>query len=476
MPLELKLRIGMSQRLVMTPSLQQAIKLLQMSKLELVEEVQQELLENPVIEEQLDGAAPAETADAERAEAGDDAAENPFEDIDYEAYFQNVESDYAPRSHRERPEELPTFESTLTSKANLSDHLTWQLDMSVSDERVKEVGRAIIGNINDDGYLQATVAEIQQEGGYSDEEVRATLARIQGFDPVGVGATGLVECLSLQLRQIGEEGTAAWTIVQEHLDKVQNRRYKELASALGLEMDDLEAELEIIKGLDPRPGQKYNNESSNYVVPDVYVVRVDGEYQVLLNDDGLPRLRISPVYRRMISRKGGATTPVEAKEYVRNKLRSAFRLIKSLEERQRTIYKVATSIIKFQREFLDYGIERLRPLVLKDVADDIGMHESTVSRVVNNKYMHTHRGLFEMRFFFHSGIASSGGEGNVSSLSVKDKIKKIVGDEDPKKPLSDSAIVKILTAEGLQIARRTVAKYREELKIPSSNNRKQVFR
>nr|NIV45468.1 RNA polymerase sigma-54 factor [Gammaproteobacteria bacterium] len=224
------------------------------------------------------------------------------------------------------------------------------------------------------------------------------------------------------------------------MDKLEARRFKELAEALELDMEDLQAEIEIIRRLDPRPGQKYNTERSTYVVPDVYVVKIDDDYQIVLNEDGLPRLRISRTYRRMVSRGAAGKTSAEAKEYVRNKLRSAFRLIKSLEERQRTIYKVAQSIVKFQREFLDYGIERLRPLVLKDVADDIGMHESTVSRVVNNKYMHTHRGLFEMRFFFHSGIASTRGGDSVSSLTVKDKIRKIIQAEDAQRPLSDSAI------------------------------------
>jgi RNA polymerase sigma-54 factor len=289
---------------------------------------------------------------------------------------------------------------------------------------------------------------------------------------VGVACFDLIECLTVQLRHLGEEGSAAETIVRSHMDKLQNRRYKELAEILGLPMEDLLAEIEIIKGLDPRPGQKYNSESSRYVVPDVYIVKIDDDYQVMLNEEGLPRLRISPVYRKMIERGGSGNAPADAKEYVRNKLRSAFRLIKSLEERQRTIYKVAVSIVKHQREFLDYGIERMRPLVLKDVADDIGMHESTVSRVVNNKYMHTHRGLFELRFFFHSGIASVHGGDNVSSLTVKERIRKIVSAEDGKRPLSDAAIVKVLLGEGLQIARRTVAKYREELKIPSSGSRK----
>ena len=474
MALEQKLSVRMSQRLVMTPSLQQAIKLLQMSKLELVEEVQQELLENPVLEEQAE-APPTERTEveAEKPEPGDPA--DPFEDIDYESYFQDVENNYAPRAPRETGEELPSFESTLAAKPSLADHLQWQLDMSAADETTRAIGRAIIGNINEDGYLQATLGEIADLGGFSREDVERALAVIQSFDPVGIASRDLVECLTLQLHHLGEDGTPAETIVRCHLDKLQNRRYKELAEVLGLELDALKEEIEIIRGLDPRPGQRYSRESSTYVVPDVYVLKIDDDYQILLNEEGLPRLRISPVYRRMVSRRDGDGTSSEAREYVRNKLRSAFRLIKSLEERQRTIYKVAQSIVKFQRDFLDYGIERLRPLVLKDVADDIGMHESTVSRVVNNKYMHTHRGLYEMRFFFHSGITSTRGEPSVSSLTVKEKIRKIIAGEDSNRPLSDSAIVKLLKSDGLQIARRTVAKYREELKIPSSSSRKQAF-
>jgi len=470
--LEQKISLKMSQRLVMTPSLQQAIKLLQMSKLELVEEIQQEMVENPVLEEaQLEGQT--ERQDGEGAET--ESKEDPFQDIDYESYFQDVDQGYVPsgRSQRDVGSELPSFENTLAEPQDLTGHLTWQLDMSVSSPTLKEIGRSIIGNLNEDGYLRASLEEIQRMSGHSMERVRETLELVQGFDPVGVAARDLVECLCLQLAHLGQAGTAAETIVRHHLDKLQNRRYKELAEAVGLDMEDLKAELEIIRHLDPRPGQKYNVQRSNYVVPDVYVVKIGEEYEILLNDEGLPRLRISPVYRRMVAR--GSSEPGEARDYVRNKLRSAFRLIKSLEERQRTILKVATSIVKFQRDFLDYGIERLRPLVLKDVADDIGMHESTVSRVVNNKYMHTHRGLFEMRFFFHSGIASSRGGDDVSSLTVKERIRKIIADEDRDRPLSDAGIVKILRSEGLQIARRTVAKYREEMKIPSSSNRRQAF-
>ncbi len=467
MALELKLGFRLSQRMVMTPSRQQAIKMLQMSKLELVEEVQQELLENPVLEEgQADGEV--ETVDS------DDERKDPLDEIDFEAYFQDVEG-YRPRPTPEAGVELPTFESTLAKTISLADHLIWQLDLSASDAKTKQIGRAIIGNLSEDGYLRATLEEIQLMGDFERSAVQETLHLIQGFDPVGVAARDLVECLCVQLKHLGQEGTAAETIVRCHMDKLQNRRYSELAEALALEMEDLQAEIEIIRGLDPRPGRKYGGDDSPYVVPDVYVVKIDDDSQVMLNEEGLPRLRISPVYRRMVGRGSDGKTSPDAKEYVRNKLRSAFRLIKSLEERQRTIVKVASSIVAFQRAFLDHGIERMRPLVLRDVADDIGMHESTVSRVVKNKYMHTHRGLFEMRFFFHSGIPSAHQSKNVSSLTVKERIRKIVAQENNRRPLSDAAIVKILTAEGLQIARRTVAKYREELKIPSSSVRKQSF-
>lgn len=469
MALEQKLSARLSQRLVMTPSLQQAIKLLQMSKLELVEEVQQELLENPVLEDNQNDADPAPDAKDESSENSEES--DSFDDIDFQSYFEDVEG-YQPRAAIEIGPDLPTFENTLASATSLTSHLTWQLDLSAHDAVTKEIGRAIIGNLNDDGYLQASLDEIRRMGDWKQVEVERTLEQIQAFDPVGVAARDLAECLSVQLKHLGQAGTAAEIIVKCHMDKLQSRRYKELATALELDMEDLEAEIEIIRGLDPRPGSKFAVQSNNYVVPDVYIVKIDDEYQIILNEEGLPRLRISPIYRRMVAR-GAADAGPEAKEYVRNKLRAAFRLIKSLEERQRTIYKVATSIVKFQRGFLDHGIEKMRPLVLRDVADDIGMHESTVSRVVNQKYMHTHRGLFEMRFFFHSGISSS--EGNsVSSLSVKERIRKIVAGESSKRPYSDAAIVKILKAEGLQIARRTIAKYREELKIPSSSTRRQA--
>jgi len=261
--------------------------------------------------------------------------------------------------------------------------------------------------------------------------------------------------------------------VVEHLRLLQNHQIPELSRKMGLSIEDLREHIEIIRQLDPKPGARYNARQPEYVMPDVYIVKVDDQYVAVLNEDGLPQLRISPTYRRLLD-KGASENNDETRAYVKDKFRSALWLIKSVEQRQKTIHKVATSIINFQRDFMDHGIEHLRPLVLRDVANDIGMHESTVSRVVTNKYMHTPQGVYEMKFFFHSGISSSYGE-SVSSVTIKNRIKKIIEGEDPRKPLSDSKIVSILQREGLILARRTIAKYREELKIPTSNQRKVLF-
>ncbi len=293
---------------------------------------------------------------------------------------------------------------------------------------------------------------------------------IQHFDPVGVASRSVQECLLVQLEVANLHDSPAAAAIRDHLPLLEAKRHAELGRELKLSAADLEHALEIIRHLDPRPGEKYNPPLTTYITPDVYVIKDADEYRVLLNEDGRPRLRISPTYRRFFDRpaNGPADDP-SAREFVREKVRAAFRLIRSLDERQRTIYKVAVSIVRRQRDFLDRGIERIRPLVLRDVAEDIGMHESTVSRVVNNKYMHTPRGLFEMRFFFHSGLSHAGGE-SVSSLTVKERIRKMVAEETT--PLSDQVIAEVLRREGLRIARRTVAKYREELRIAPSTARR----
>jgi len=484
MALEQKLHLKLSQKLIMTPSLQQAIKLLQLSKLELQEVLNQELLENPLLEESAEEAkqeeAEAEAQEKTQTEEEAKAAEPPkkeekdsFDEIDYDAYFQDyIEYGYNPRGMGEEHEEFP-IENTLTRPPNLTDHLTWQLSMSDSSPRVKEIGAFIIGNIDEDGYLRASVDEIVAAGPYEREDVEKAIGVIQSLDPIGVGARDLRECLLLQLQFLEIDNPLVEEIVRDHWEEFMQRRFVQLSKTLSIDMKSLENIVEVIKHLDPKPGRKYSNERAIYVEPDVYVQKVGDEYIIVLNEDGMPKLRINASYRSMLhsmdSKSDGETV-----NYIKDKIRSAVWLIKSLDQRQRTIYKVAESIVKHQREFLEKGIDYLRPLVLRDVADDIQMHESTVSRVVSNKYMHTPRGLFLMKYFFHSGIDSDTGE-DISSLTVKKKIQSYIEAEDPRKPLSDSKIMKILNDEGINIARRTVAKYRDELNIPSSTDRKQIF-
>jgi RNA polymerase sigma-54 factor len=468
----------------MTPSLQQAIKLLQLSKLELQEVLNQELLENPLLDESAEEAKPEEQAEEVKAEnEAEDAKKtetkeaekekDSFEEIDYDAYFQDyIEYGYNPRGMGEEHEEFP-IENTLTRPPNLADHLSWQLSMSDASPRTKEIAQFIIGNIDEDGYLRATEEEIALSGGYAEEEVKTAVKAVQSLDPIGVGARDLRECLLLQLRFLEVDAPLVEVIIRDHWDEFMQRKFVTLAKTLGIDMKTLEGIVELIKHLDPKPGRKYSNERAIYVEPDVYVHKVSDEYVIVLNEDGMPKLRINSGYRSMLNSMDSKSDG-ETVNYIKDKIRSAVWLIKSLDQRQRTIYKVAESIVKHQREFLEKGIDYLRPLVLRDVADDIQMHESTVSRVVSNKYMHTPRGLFLMKYFFHSGIDSDTGE-DISSLTVKKKIQSYIENEDPRKPLSDSKIMKILNDEGINIARRTVAKYRDELNIPSSTDRKQIF-
>ena len=473
MALQQRLHTKLVQKLILTPSLQQAIKLLPMSTLELADMLNQEVVENPLLEEvQGEDAQNAEASAPEKAEAEPAAKVDGWDDGDYAYFFGDyLDEGYRPRAQQE-VKELPPIENTLSTTSSLADHLEWQLSLQTADDTTRAIGEAIIGNLDDDGYLVASVDEIALMGNWTADQVEATLRMMQGFDPIGVAARDLQECLWLQLRHIGLEGTPAERIVTEHLRMLQNHQIPELAKKLGLSVDDLKPHIETIRHLDPKPGSRFNRRDSQYVIPDVYVVKVDDQYVAALNEDGLPQLRISPVYRRLLEKS--TENPEETRAYVKDKFRSALWLIKSVEQRQRTIHKVATSIINFQREFLDHGIEFLRPLVLRDVANDISMHESTVSRVVTNKYMHTPQGVFEMKYFFHSGISSSYGD-HVSSVTIKQRIRKIIEGEDARKPMSDSKIVSILQKEGLVLARRTIAKYREELKIPTSNQRKVFY-
>jgi len=476
MGIQQKLHTKLVQKLILTPSLQQAIKLLPMSTLELSDLLNQEMVENPMLEEvPTEELQPVDAAQTPEKPAVQEQANktDTWDDQDYEYFFGDYLDDgYRPRAPQEI-KELPPIENTLSTSSSLSDHLMWQLSMQTDDPLMREIGAAIIGNLDDDGYLVASFDELASMGPWPVTEVERALRLVQSFDPTGVGAHDLQECLLLQLRHLGFEGTPTEKIVTEHLRLLQNHQAPEIARRLGLSLEELKSHIEIIRNLDPKPGSRYNPSQSQYVIPDVYVVKVDDQYVAVLNEDGLPQMRISPAYRRLLD-KGASGNSDETRAYVKDKFRSALWLIKSVEQRQKTIQKVANSIINFQRDFLDHGIEHLRPLVLRDVANDIGMHESTVSRVVTNKYMHTPQGVFEMKYFFHSGISSSYGE-SVSSVTIKQRIRKIIDNEDARKPLSDSKIVSILQREGLVLGRRTIAKYREELKIPTSNQRKVLY-
>lgn len=501
MALEQKLSLKLAQKLVMTPSLQQAIKLLQMTRLELEGVLNQELVENPILEEveqSVEEEAPvpevkeAERSDAESAEPETPEHEEAFSEIDLDAYFGDQMESWEGRRYASVFEERqgPPLENTLTREDDLYDHLLWQLHMMDLPAEQREITEAIVGNLDPDGFFVATLEEIRamgapedlqdapleerSENGYSAEAVEEALRMVRSLDPPGVACSDLRESLLRQLDALGEpEESLARRLVAEKWDLFTRCKFDAIARDFEIPLKKLKEPVKVISNLDTRPGRQYNNERTHYVEPDVYIVKVGDKYVVQLNDNGLPRLRISRAYRKMLQQmpKG---SEAEARQYIKEKMRSAVWLIKSLDQRQRTIYKVANSIIDQQRAFLDHGVDHLRPMVLRDVAEDIEMHESTVSRVVSNKYMHTPRGLLPMKFFFHSGIDHEYG-GDISSLTVKRKIEQFIQGEDARKPLSDSELMRILNREGIHIARRTVAKYRDELGIPSSTDRKHIL-
>ena len=488
MPLEIKQSVKMAQQLVVTPQLQQAIRLLQLSRLELAALVQKELLENPLLEDSEVQAEEPEKEDQSAAEKHEEAKdedrghEHAVDEMtapdgslkepanfDWENYLGIYNAPGIP-VERTAPDEGPTYENFLRQTESLHDHLLWQLHLSTMTPREQEIGTEIIGNINDDGYLQATIEEIAEKTQAQGKEVEAVLARIQDFDPSGVAARDIRECLLLQIQQLGKGGELAAHIVRDFLSELERHDFQLIAKKLGLSMEEVKAASQLIVELDPKPGRPFSQEVPHYIVPDVFVYKVGNDYVISLNEDGLPKLRISNLYRRALMR--GSTVGDQTKEYIQGRMRAAVWLIKSIHQRQRTLHKVASSIVKFQRDFFDKGIAHLKPLVLKDVAEDIDMHESTISRVTTNKFMHTQRGIFELKFFFNSGIHQLEG-GGVASEAVKMMVKKLVEEEDPKKPRSDQAIANILKTRNIDIARRTVAKYRETLGIlPSSRRRK----
>lgn len=495
MPLETKLYQKLRQQLVMTPQLRQAIKILQVSRQELEEIVAQELEENPTLEEDVEEISPARerqklldegelaapaNGEWQESVSGREVTEEVgaterLSDIDWKEYLQNYSNDWQaaaaeePVEHDDEDEDRRPLENLPLKRMSLTEHLVWQLRMNGMPAEEEPIAAALLGNLDKDGYLTIDLQDVAFQLGQDFDVVERLLRRIQDLDPPGVGARDLRECLLLQLRAAGEEDSLAYRIVHDCLPLLEGRRYERIAKELGVSREDVVAAARYIGTLEPKPGRDFDEGEVRYVTPDVYVYKVGDEFVVTLNDDGLPRLRVSNYYRHVLA----AGDNDEAVSYVKDKLRSAAWLIKSIQQRQRTVYLVTQSIVKFQREFFEHGISHLKPLVLKDVAMDVRMHESTVSRATANKYVHTPQGTFELKFFFTSGLQTADGD-EVSAESVKERIREIIASEDPQNPLSDQQIAKMLKAENVDIARRTVAKYREMMGILPSSKRRQA--
>jgi RNA polymerase sigma-54 factor len=501
--MKLRLDMKLSQKLIMTPQLQQAIKLLQLSRLELQQSLTQHLLENPLLDEiQSDGEDNEPSINEEKLEeisasAGQEqvsAAETPEEQGSPEEFSASGWEEYFGRDRRDGQSEysaasddFPSYEQTVAKATSLEEHLLWQLSLSTLADRDKELGRLIIGNLDDDGYLRTSLAEIVAGSTFTETEAESVLKDIQIFDPTGVAARDLVECLLLQLGHLGRnlcgslgsppgalKGSVIETIIKHHLKDLEKKQYQKIAKALNITIEEVFRATKIIGELEPKPGRPFTNTQNYVIVPDVFVVKNEGEWVVLLNDDGLPRMRISPYYKQLISSGQGGTT--ETKAYMDEKLRAAQWVIRSIEQRNRTIVKVVSSIVKFQEQFFEHGVQHLKPLVLKQVAEDIGMHESTISRVTANKYMYCPQGMLELKFFFNAGLQRTDEPSSMhSSISVRDMIKSMVAEEDGKRPLKDEEIAARLSTQQVRIARRTVAKYRAELNIPSASQRRRFF-
>jgi RNA polymerase sigma-54 factor len=479
MVFELKQNLKLTQQLVMTPQLQQSIKLLQLSRIELVDAINQELEENPLLEDRPVDDDPetesvpemdemkVQTPTKEVTGEGDGK-----EEFDWDSYLEDFGPMGVPYQGREDVN-APPFENMLTKTRSLSDHLLWQLNLSHFTDVEKQVGRQIVGNLNGDGYLMATPEEIASLEKVDPDFVEEVLAKVQEFDPPGVAARDLKECLLIQIGFLDIDSSLPEKIVKHYLKELETRNYQSIASKEKVPIDEVERAALLIGSLNPKPGLPYNEEKPQYIIPDVFVFKFGDQYRISLNDDGLPRLRVSNFYKEIL---GGMKTNGgdKSKEYIKEKLQSATWLIKSIEQRQKTIYRVSESILNHQIEFFDKGIGYLKPMVLRDIADDVQMHESTISRVTTNKYMHTPRGIFELKYFFNSGINRMG-DVQIASQSVKETIRQIITGEDTKKPYNDSQIVKILADSNISIARRTVAKYRDMLGILPSSKRKRYF-
>lgn len=521
----LRLTTQLQQKMVLTPQLRQRIEMLQMTALELNELIEQEMVANPILEEVMPGDEVKEISDNILDQNADGVAESPvngaaetqgyeeniteyselepfraevgssngtsenagsdqefaeeapvdsrdaFEEIDYGREFQ----DYLDPGYRtqeiEYKEDAPSFEQFLSHTESLSEHLEWQLNMLDLSEREHEAGLAVIGNLDEDGRLEVSIEEIAVLAGSSIETAESARQAVMNLEPVGCGASDVKECLLAQLNSRGMGDSLASELVRSHLEDLQPHRLQHLAKDTGRDIHELNDEIQKIRLLDPYPGRRYAAEEAIYVAPEVYIEKVDDEFVVYFTDDGSPRLRISPTYHQLLDQND---TSKETKDFIKEKMRSAVDLLRNIEHRRQTIYRVVECIVNRQREFLDHGVEHIKPMMLKDVAEDIGMHLSTISRVVNRKYAHTPQGVIELRRFFSEGMLNEEGE-EVSTRILKLKIKKMIEEEDTKHPLTDDQIAKILSKEGVKLSRRTVAKYRDQMNIPGSRERKTVI-
>ncbi|HEX8128220.1 MAG TPA: RNA polymerase factor sigma-54 [Pyrinomonadaceae bacterium] len=528
--MSVKLTTSLSQRLVLTPQLRQRIEMLQMTTIELGELIQQQLLENPVLEEvvaqeekreieehiidqlaggntdlandmaarepaeiELNGnlngagdlsavesmlgatdaaAATPEGAAATGEEFEGDAPEretDAFEEIDFGREFQEYLDPGYKTQEFEYKEDGPTFEQFLTRPESLSEHLMWQLSMSHVDEHVLPVAEAIIGNLDPDGRLNATNEELAEFGNWTGEAVEEARQIVLGLDPVGCGARDVRECLLVQLEAMGAGQRLAAQLIREHpLADLQQHKLHNLSKQIGVSVETLLEELAFIRALNPHPGRQYSSEEPVLIVPEVFIEKVDDEYEIYFADDGSPRLRLSNSYQQML---GQPDTSKETRDFIKDKMRSAVDLLRNIEHRRQTIYRVVECIVHRQREFLDKGVQFIKPMMLKDVAEQTGMHLSTISRVVNRKWAHTPQGVIELRRFFTEGMTNEDGE-EVSTRIIKLKIKKLIEEEDSHNPITDDQVVKILMRDGMKLSRRTVAKYRDQMQIPGSRERK----
>ena len=468
------LDLRLSQKLALTPSLLQKIEILQLNKLELQDVLNQELIENPILEESIEpeippnptfDMSPAEDVPAGSASSGEGT--DSFDEIDFRYFF----DDYLDTGYKNREiEDLekPGFETFLASSPSLEEHLNWQLGLSEVTPEIAEIARQIIGNLDEEGYLGIGLEELREIVNCSMEKAQEALAVVQAMDPIGVGARDLRECLLLQLKALELEGSLAWKIVDEYLPFLEGRKYKEISQRAGVSFEDVLKAVECIRRLIPKPGQKYNSQKATYVQPEVTIAKVDDEFVVVPNDEGMPQLRLNAGYQDMLKNRG---TNSETKNFLREKFRSAVDLLRSVSQRKQTIYKVCVCIINRQKEFLENGPAYLHPMLIKDVAGELGMHSSTISRVVTNKYVDTPQGVMELRKFFTMGVENPVGE-ELSIVQVKLKLRKMIEEEDKSKPYSDNQLGQMLRSDNIFITRRTVAKYREQMQIAGSRERK----